>query len=121
MGAPDYDGDGDTSEGVKGELDTLAEALYAELQAYAEAQGTPITYNPASHPYFFNPDGEAFSAWTPRLLKAAYNYQYYQKDPGAFVHNPRFVAQFLIDSIEELGGDVSGYTRPAVEAEVPAP
>jgi hypothetical protein len=116
MNAPDYDGDGDTTEGVKGELDTLAEALYAEIQAYAEGTGNPIEYNAAAHPYFFNADGEAYAAWTPRLLKAAYNYQYYQKDPGAFVHNPYFVGQFLIDSIADLGGDVSGYTRPVVTA-----
>jgi hypothetical protein len=120
MTAPDYDGDGDTSEGVKGELDTLAEALFAQIQVYAEGTGNPIEYNAAAYPYFFGADGEGYAAWTPRLLKAAYNYQYYQKDPGAFVHNGKFVAQFLIDSIEDLGGDVSTYTRPTVEAEAPA-
>ena len=120
MNAPDYDGDGDTTEGVKAELDALAEALYAEMQSYAEGTGNPIEYNAAAYPYFFGADGEGYAAWTPRLLKAAYNYQYYQKDPGAFVHNGKFVAQFLIDSIEDLGGDVSAYTRPAVEAEAPA-
>ena len=112
LNAPDYDGDGDTTEGVKGELDTLAEALYAEIQKYAEGTGNPITYNAAAYPYFFGADGKAYAAWTPRLLKAGYNYQYYQKDPGAFVHNGKFVAQFLIDSIADLGGNVSGYNRP---------
>jgi hypothetical protein len=121
MNAPDYDGDGDTDEGVKSELDGLAEALYAQIQAYGEETGNPIEYNAAAYPYFFGADGKGYAAWTPRLLKAAYNYQYYQKDPGAFVHNPKFVAQFLIDSIEDLGGDVSAYTRPAVEAEAEAP
>lgn len=120
MNAPDYDGDGDTNEGVKGELDTLAESLLAQIQAYAEGTGNPIEYNAGAYPYFFGADGEGYAAWTPKLLKAAYNYQYYQKDPGAFVHNPKFVAQFLIDSIEDLGGDVSTYTRPTVEAEAPA-
>lgn len=120
MDAPDYDGDGDTEEGVKGELDTLAEALYAEMQRYAEEAGNPIEYNAAAYPYFFGADGKGYAAWTPRLLKAAYNYQYYQKDPGAFVHNPKFVAQFLIDSIADLGGDVGGYTRPEVAEEAPA-
>ena len=115
MSAPDYDGDGDTTEGVKSELDALAEALYAQIQAYGETAGTPIEYNAAAYPYFFGGDGEGFAAWTPRLLKAAYNYQYYQKDPGAFVHNGKFVAQILIDSIEDLGGDVSTYVRPEVE------
>jgi hypothetical protein len=116
LNAPDYDGDGNTTEGVKSELDTLAEALYAEMQTYAEANGGAITYNSAAYPYFFDAEGKGYAAWTPRLLKAAYNYQYYLKDPGAFVHNGKFVAQFLIDSIEDLGGDVSTYVRPEVAA-----
>jgi hypothetical protein len=108
----DYDGDGDTTEGIKGEVDTLAEALYAEMQTYAEAYGGAIEYNGAAYPYFFDADGKSYTAWTPNLVKAAFNYQYVQKDPGAYVHNPKFVMQFLIDSIESLGGDVSTYTRP---------
>jgi len=110
--APDYDGDGNTTEGVKEELDTLAEALYLQIQSYAESHGGAITYNSAAYPYFFGSGGKAYATWTPRLLKAGYNYQYYQKDPGAFVHNGKFVAQFLIDSIADLGGDVSNYNRP---------
>jgi hypothetical protein len=114
LNAPDYDGDGDTTEGVKAELDALAEALYAQMQAYGEANGNPITYNSAAYPYFFDAENKGYAMWTPKLLRAAYNYQYYQKDPGAFVHNGKFVAQFLIDSIEDLGGDVSAYSRPEV-------
>ncbi len=112
MSDVDYDGDGDVSEGIHGEVETLGEALYAEMQAYAEANGGAIEYNAASYPYFFAADGKGYAAWTPRLVKAAFNYQYIQKDPGAYVHNPKFVIQFLIDSIEDLGGDVSGYIRP---------
>ncbi|WKZ40689.1 MAG: hypothetical protein QY328_01390 [Anaerolineales bacterium] len=108
----DYDGDGNITEGVKGEIDTLVEVLYAQMQVYSQENGGEIVYNSARHPYFFNVDGQAYAAFTPRLLKAAYNYQYAKKDPGAYVHNPKFVIQFLIDSIEDLGGDVSGYTRP---------
>ena len=131
MTAPDYDGDGDTTEGVAGEVETLVEALYTQIQQYAETTaGTPIVYSSAAYPYFFvdaDKDGKPdkddkganvrYNAWTPRLLRAAFNYQYSQKDPGAFVHNPKYVVQLLIDSIADLGGDVSGYTRP----EVPAP
>lgn len=112
INAPDYDGDGDTTEGVKAELDALAEALYAEIQTYTEAQGTKAVYNPNAYPYWFDEAGERFAAFDAKSLKAAYNYQYYQKDPGAFVHNGKFVAQFLIDSIADLGGSVSGYVRP---------
>jgi hypothetical protein len=108
----DYDGDGNVTEGMKGEIDTLIEALYAQMQAYSSEYGGEIVYNSARHPYFFNTDGQAYAAFTPRLLKAAFNYQYAKKDPGAYTHNPKFVIQFLIDSIEDLGGDVSNYTRP---------
>jgi hypothetical protein len=112
----DFDGDGDVTEGIKGEIDTLAEALYAEMQTYAAANGGPLEYKGDVYPYFYGADGKAYATWTPRLVKAAFNYQYSQKDPGAFVHNPKYVIQFLIDSIEDLGGDVSTYTRPEVSA-----
>jgi hypothetical protein len=126
----DWDGDGDVTEGIKGEIDTLAEALYTQIQTYAtEKAGAGIVYDASSYPYFFldaDGDGKAdlkddrpvnyAGNWTPRLLRAAFNYQYTQKDPGVFVHNPKYVIQFLIDSIEDLGGDVSKYTRPTVEA-----
>ena len=108
----DYDGDGNVAEGIKGEVDTLAETLYAQLQVYAEANGGAITYDGHAYPYFFGTDGKTYAAWTPRLVKAAFNYQYAQKDTGAFVHNPRYIIQILIDSIEDLGGDVSSYIRP---------
>lgn len=128
----DWDGDGNVTEGIKGEIDTLAEALYAQIQAYAtEKSGAGIVYNSAAYPYFFldkdgdgQPDKDDKGAsvnfngnWTPKLLKAAFNYQYSQKDPGVFVHNPKYVIQFLIDSIADLGGDVSKYTRPEVPAQ----
>lgn len=112
MSEVDYDGDGDVTEGIHGEIETLGEALFATMQTYAESHGGAITYDSHAYPYFFGADGEGYAAWTPRLVKAAFNYQYLQKDPGAYVHNPKFVIQFLIDSIEDLGGDVSGYLRP---------
>lgn len=124
MDAPDYDGDG-VDEGVAGELETLAEALYAELKVYTAAAEAPVVYDSHAYPYFFadtNGDGEAtpdeanygnqYRAFDATSLKAAYNYQYYQKDPGAFAHNGKFVAQILIDSIADLGGSVGAYTRP---------
>ncbi|MBL8063988.1 MAG: hypothetical protein JNK32_13245 [Anaerolineales bacterium] len=113
----DYDGDGNVTEGIKGEVDTLTEALFSAMQTYAAANGGEITYDSHAYPYYFGADGKGYATWTPRLVKAAFNYQYVQKDTGAFVHNPKYVIQFLIDSIEDLGGDISTYTRP----EVPAP
>ena len=42
------------------------------------------------------------SGWTTKLVKAAHNYQISQKEPGAWAHNMHYIAQLLIDSIEDL-------------------
>jgi hypothetical protein len=109
----DYDGDGDVTEGVAGEIATMHEALYAAIQAYAaDTIGTEIVYDSHAYPYWFTAEEERYGTWTPRLLRAAYNYQYAAKDPGAFAHNAPYVIQALYDSIDDVGGDVSGMTRP---------
>jgi hypothetical protein len=129
MSETDFDGDGDTEEGLAGEIGTLYEALYAGIRAYAEETiGTPIAYDGNSYPYFFvdgNGNGEVdpdeasrdngYATWTPRLLKAAYNYQYATKDPGTFAHNGQYILQVLYDSLADMGGDTAGMTRPAAE------
>ena len=117
----DFDGDGDNSKGVRDEILGLHGKLYAAIQAYAsEVSGTPIGYAKGSFPYFFtdtNGDGvigedeavfpNRYQSWTPRLLKAAYNYQVAAKDPAAYVHNPAYVLQLLHDSLENLSERVS--------------
>jgi hypothetical protein len=118
----DFDGDGDATEGIAGEVATVEEALYAAIQAYAaDKAGAAIVYDAAAYPYFFtdtNANGavdegeEAYATWTPRLLRAAYNYQWVQKDPGAFAHNPMYILEVLYDSLKDVGGDVTGMTRP---------
>jgi hypothetical protein len=114
----DYDGDGDATEGIAGEIATMHEALYAAIQDYAtNTIGTGIAYDAASYPYWFTADGERYGTWTPRLLQAAYNYQYAAKDPGGFAHNGEYVLQTLYDSLNDIGGDVSGMTRPEVRTE----
>lgn len=122
--ATDFDGDGDTTEGLREEVATMRDALYAAIQEYAASTaGTEaVVYDSQSYPYFFidaNGNGEIdegeadrYGTWTPRLLKAAYNYQYSQKDPGAFAHNGPYILQILYDSLEDIGGDTSGMTRP---------
>ena len=59
-----------------------------------------------------NAYSNAYSTWSPRLLKAAYNFNFLRKNPGAAVHNGKYVIQIIIDSIEDLGGDISKYVRP---------
>jgi len=125
MSEDDFDGDGDVTEGLYGEIDTMRTTLYEAIKAYSVEIGFPVVYAPHAYPYFFadlNADGEAtpgeanygnrYQTWTPALLEAAYNYQFAVKDPGAFTHNGIYILQLLYDSIETLGGDVSGMTRP---------
>jgi hypothetical protein len=112
----DYDGDGDTEEGVFYEVEGLRTLLYTAMQAYAsEVAGSPIVYDVATYPYFFNDtnangsvdEGEAafpnaYKSWTARLAKAAYNYQVSLKDPGNFAHGGKYAIQLMYDSIENL-------------------
>jgi len=126
MSTPDYDGDGDATEGIYGEIVTIREALLKAIQAYATGTiKTGIVYDAHTYPYFFTDTngngvadedeasyGNRYSTWTPRLLKAAYNYQFATKDPGAFAHNGKYVIQILYDSLEDIGGDVTEMVRP---------
>jgi len=121
----DYDGDSNTTEELKDEIATLSAALFTEMQTVATTAGFPIAYDGSAYPYFFNDtngngvvdtdeatSGNKYSHWTAALLKAAFNYQYSQKEPGAWAHNTNYIAQLLIDSIEDLGGNVSTFNRP---------
>jgi hypothetical protein len=125
----DFDGDGDETEGIAGEVQTMKEKLFAAIQTYAtNTTGTGIVYEGLSYPYFFidtnangTPDPEelvsdnAFASWTPSLLRAAYNYQWVEKDPGTFAHNGLYILQVLYDSLVEVGGDTAGTTRPPLK------
>jgi hypothetical protein len=124
----DYDGDGDTSTGLAREVININNRLYEAIQAYAsEVAGSPIAFNPGSPPHWFidtnnngvaDPDesdrDNSYASWTPRLLRAAYNYTWAVKDPGSYAHNGLYMLQILYDTLQDIGGDVSGMTRPAV-------
>ncbi|MCF3972130.1 polyheme membrane-associated cytochrome C [Paracoccus salsus] len=126
----DFDGDGDNAGGIHAEIVGLHGQLYAAIQAYgAEVAEVPIGYESGTYPYFFadtdndgaiGPDEAVYpnryQGWTPRLLKAAYNYQVVQKDPGGYVHNPTYLLQLLYDSLESLSQQIevemTGRQRP---------
>lgn len=121
---------GDPTAGIGVVIEDLHAALRAAIMVYAQqVTDNPIAYSDAAYPYFFadlNADGAAdsieavfpnrYQSWTPRLLKAAYNYQFVAKDSGAFAHNPHYVIQLMIDSIEDLSEvaeiDTTGFQRP---------
>ena len=126
---PDFDGDGDTTEGIYGELITVHEMLYNSIQAYAaDVIGEPILYA-AQFPYWYidpNGNGEAdegeinfgnqYQSWTPRLVRATYNYHLVVEDPGGFMHNARYLIQVMYDTMDNLSEaisvDLANLTRP---------
>jgi hypothetical protein len=90
----------------------------------------PIIYDAHSYPYWFqdedddgvidlelDPDsGElepvSYGDWDVPLFKASFNYQFWQKEPGAWAHNTVYILQLLYDSIDDLDGDLTGLTAP---------
>lgn len=117
----DFDGDGANDSGISAEINGLHARLHDAILTYAaDVSGSPIAYAKATYPYFFNDtdaDGtisqseavflNRYSSWTPRLLKAAYNYQVVAKDRGGFVHNPTYLLQLLHDSLANLSQKVA--------------
>ncbi len=130
MSRIDFDGDGDTSEGISDPISALHDRLGQAIQLYAtDVIGTALVYDRGSYPYFFvdgDMDGAAsadeavfpnrYQSWTPRLLRAAYNYQVMAKGPAIYTHNPHYALQLLYDSLENLSAevdlDMSGLRRP---------
>ncbi|HSI05317.1 MAG TPA: Ig-like domain-containing protein, partial [Myxococcota bacterium] len=49
----DYDGDGNTAEGIAFELQGLRETLLTTLRSYAAAHGGALCYGSGSYPYWF--------------------------------------------------------------------
>jgi hypothetical protein len=112
----DFDGDGNLSEGIAVEVDGVREVLYSAIQDYAaNTAGTPIVYDAQTYPYFFidtNGNGQVdqgenafqnqYASWTERLVKAAYNYAFSDKDPGAYAHGAKYVIELLYDSTNDL-------------------
>jgi|GEM_PF-57025 len=122
----DYNGNNNTTEPLADEVNGLIQALYLQMQSYCtNTLSSSIVYDANAYPYFFKDTngnglvdaGEAtnankYTAWNASLMKAAFNFQFAKKEAGGWAHNTKYVVQLLIDSIEDLGGDVDGYTRP---------
>lgn len=114
----DYDGNGNITEGMYYEVGNLKDKLLTAIKAYAsQVSMVKIAYDAATNPYFFidtNGNGivdpseavsaNKYNAFTPRLVRAAYNYQYTIKDPGGFAHGGKYIIELLYDSIQDLTG-----------------
>ncbi len=111
----DYDGDGDTTEGIYYEIQGMQEVLYEAIQAYGTEVGASVVYEGHTYPYWFNDTnangvaeeseatyGNQYRSFTARFLKAAYNYQVSLKDPAGYAHGGKYIMELMYDSIEDL-------------------
>jgi hypothetical protein len=107
---------------AKANLAALASDLLTRIRYVAEQSGNPICYTPNAYPYWIKDNGlgggtagngycepgeavrtNGYNTFNPTLLRAAYNYQWFVKDPGAAEHNYIYMAQVLWDAIESTG------------------
>lgn len=120
--------DGKGTESLKAAIDDNAQTLLKAMQAYAtNVVGTSIcfTLNGGGGNYYFidtNADGTCdtatettgYNKFTPRLLRAAYNYNFYMHEPGAWAHNPRYVNELLYDGIVDLNAGLTAAGKATV-------
>ena len=127
----DFDGNG-REEGLAREIANMQKELYAAILTYSKSVGgTPIAFTTALFPYWYmdtNGNGRIdpeeikmsnkYTAYTPRLLQAVYNYTFSMRDPGGAYHNGRYILQLLYDSLDSLaqsgkaGVSMTGKVRP---------
>src|SRR5690606_34405623 len=114
-----FDGSGDRRKGIRQDISANAARLMVMVEEYArDVAGVPLHFDSGRHPYFFadvNGDGVAdqvdgkpvpYAPWTPRMLKAAYNWKFVGSDGGIHVHNPHYALELLYDSMENLAGPI---------------
>jgi hypothetical protein len=131
MSSGDFDGNG-KEEGLGREVANLQRELYAAIQTYARnVGGQSIAFSKDAFPYWHadqNGNGvidadelkpsNRYTAYTPRLMQAVYNYSFAVREPGAAYHNGRYIVQILYDSLESLaesgkaGVVMTGKVRP---------
>ncbi|SFR32859.1 Cytochrome c7 [Litoreibacter janthinus] len=110
-----YSGTGDTTVGIRADIQANAGLLLDTIKTYArDVAAAPMVYDGTRYPYFFldangdaaidQIDGQpvAYNVWTPRSLRAAYNWKLVTADPGSYAHNPHYALELLYDSIEDL-------------------
>ncbi len=110
---PDFDADGDTVESLKEEIQGLEIALVQ--QAGIVFGSTLVGHNGSFYidflPLGWDENDTRISSFSDaRLFKAAYNFQMTYREPHAYIHNPFYIAQLFVDSIEDLGGNIAIYT-----------
>jgi hypothetical protein len=110
----DYDGDGNRTEGMADEVQGVETLLLTAMQRYGSEHGAKLCFSATYPNWFIDGDGSgvcetvetaqsnAYASWTPRLVRAAYNYQFIQNDPGAYAHNAKYAIQLLHDTLADV-------------------
>ena len=119
---PDYDADGNITESLKDEIAGLEVSLDQAIRQYVLATaGVAIIFNFDDAYYYKDLNGNGIldaneigssnrysgsAAW----LKATYNLRVSRLALHGFIHNARYVAQLLVDSMQSVGVDIAKYT-----------
>jgi hypothetical protein len=116
----DVNGNGNATESLRQEIDGLGTTLYAAIRAYAtnvagadicvgdnkawldNGLGGGIAGNGICEAGEMPSSGNTYNMFTPRLLKAVYNFLLYQNDAGGWAHNPRYEIEILYDTITDV-------------------
>jgi hypothetical protein len=120
----DVDGDG-AEDGIRAEVQGIEALLFKAIYTYAAnvdlGSGVkPICYNSAAYPYWFNTtntDGTCdatpsnYATFSPRLLRATYNYNLLMREPGNWAHNPRYAIQLAYDGIVDLNAAITDISK----------
>jgi hypothetical protein len=125
---PEDNYDGDAATKPKAEFGVFQARLLAAIQLWCKTKtdaavpgANYVVYNPAAYPYFSvdtNKNGvwdageTAAPKFDTKTFRATFNYNFSVKEPGAWAHNPKYAFQVLYDSIQDLGGNVTGLVRP---------
>lgn len=99
----DWDGNGATVSAKDEVAYLLTVLLHNAIEAYDSPDDADTMANidySSSYPYFGTTDPT--QQWDGTVAKAAFNWQFIYKDPGAYAHNSKYAVQLLRDSYNDL-------------------
>jgi hypothetical protein len=117
---PERNYDGDPATKPKQEYAVFQQRLLDAIIAYCANADQHVVYTD-SYPYFIkdtdkdgvkDPNETSGAKFDSKSFRASYNYNYAVHEPGGWAHNPKYVLQVLYDSIQDIGGNLDGLTRP---------
>jgi len=124
----DYDGDGNTTEGISSEVQGVAAKLLVAIQQYAHEVSLVDTgvYTANENKFYIDTNGDgvidpatettSYNAYTPRMVKAVFNYRFALNDPGSYAHGGKYVIELMYDSIEDLNAGLTAVVPAVVKA-----